>query len=115
MSKRPYSKFRRVGDFVFVSGQTGFNSATRTIGKTVEEQTEQTLKNVKAALEEAGASMKDVVKCSVFLKDMTEFSNMNSVYVKFFDDVPPARTTVGAPLSSPKMKVEIDAIAYVPE
>lgn len=115
MSKRPYSKFRRVGNFVFVSGQTGFNSATRTIGETVEEQTEQTLKNVKAALEEAGASMTNVVKCSVFLKDMTEFRSMNSVYVTFFDNVPPARTTVGAPLSSPKMRVEIDAIAYVPE
>jgi len=115
MSKRAYSKFRKVGDFIFVSGHTGFNPADRTIGDTIEEQTEQTLKNVEAALKEAGASMKDVVKCSVFLKDMSEFRQMNSVYVNFFDDPPPARTTVGAPLSSPKMRVEIDAIAYVPE
>ena len=114
MSKRPYSKFRKVGNFVFVSGQTGFNPTTRTIGETIEEQTEQTLKNVKAALEEAGTSMKDVVKCSVFLKDIMEFKNMNSVYVTFFD-VPPARTTVEASLVNPKMRVEIDAIAYVPE
>ena len=113
MSKRAYSKFRKVGNFIFVSGQTGFNPLDRTIGETVEEQTEQTLKNVEAALKEAGASMKDVVKCSVFLKDMSEFRQMNSVYINFFNDPPPARTTVGAPLSSPKMKVEIDAIAYV--
>ncbi|MDP6049116.1 MAG: RidA family protein [Candidatus Bathyarchaeota archaeon] len=113
MSKRPYSTFRKVGNFVFVSGQTGFNPDTRTIGETVEEQTEQTLKNVKAALEEAGSSMNDVVKCSVFLKDTTDFKSMNGVYVTFFGDVPPARTTVGAPLVSPKMLVEIDAIAYI--
>lgn len=115
MSKRAYSKFRRSGDFIFVSGQTGFNPDDRTIGDTVEEQTGQTLKNVKAILKEAGASMNDVVKCSVFLKDMAEFRQMNSIYVTFFDDPPPTRTTVGAPLSSPKMKVEIDAVAYAPE
>jgi len=113
MSKRAYSKFRKAGNFIFVSGHTGFNPADRTIADTIEEQTEQTLKNIEAALKEAGASMKDVVKCSVFLKDMSEFRPMNSVYVNFFGDPPPARTTVGAPLSSPKMRVEIDAIAYV--
>jgi len=115
MSKRPYSKFRRIGNFIFVSGQTGFNPDDRKIGDTIEEQTEQTLKNVEAALNEAGASMKDVVKCSVFLNDMKDFKQMNSIYVTFFDDLPPARSTVGASLASPKMKVEIDAIAYVSE
>jgi len=115
MSKRAYSKFRKAGNFIFVSGHTGFNPDDRTIGDTIEEQTDQTLKNVEATLKEAGASMKDVVKCSVFLKDMSEFKQMNGVYVNFFDYPPPARTTVGAPLSSPKMRVEIDAIAYAPE
>jgi len=115
MSKRPYSKFRKSGNFIFVSGQTGFNPDDRTIEDTIEKQTEQTLKNVKAALNKAGASMKDIVKCSVFLKDMKDFKQMNSIYVTFFDDLPPARTTVGATLSSLKMKVEIDAIAYVSE
>ena len=113
MSKRPYSKFRKADGFIFVSGQTGFNPIDRTIGETIEEQTEQTLKNVENALMEAGATMDDVVKCSVFLKDMSEFRKMNSVYVNFFSEPPPARTTVGANLSSPKMRIEIDAIAYI--
>lgn len=115
MSKIAYSKFRKVDGFIFVSGHTGFNPVDKTIGDSIEEQTEQTLKNVEAALKEAGASMKDIVKCSVFLKDMSEFRRMNSVYVNFFDDLPPARTTVGASLSNPKMRIEIDAIAYVSE
>lgn len=113
MSKRPYSKYRKAGGFIFVSGQTGFNPSDRTIGESIEEQTEQCLKNVEAALKEAGASMNDIVKCSVFLKDTTDFRTMNSIYVKFFDDPPPARTTVGTFLASPKMKIEIDAVAYV--
>lgn len=113
MSKRPYSKFRKIGGFIYVSGQTGFNPADRMIGETIEEQTEQTLKNIEMALTEAGCTMKDVVKCSVFLTDMSEFRKMNSVYLKFFSDPPPARTTVGANLSSPKMKIEIDVIAYI--
>jgi 2-iminobutanoate/2-iminopropanoate deaminase len=113
MSKRPYSKYRKAGEFIFVSGQSGFNSADRTIGESIEEQTDQCLKNVEAALQEAGASMNNVVKCSVFLKDTSDFRQMNSVYVKFFNDTPPARTTVGAFLASPKMKIEIDAIAYL--
>lgn len=109
--RRAYSKFRKAGGFIYVSGQTGY--ANREIGETIEEQTEQTLKNVETALKEAGCTMNDVVKCSVFLADMSEFRQMSSEYIKFFADPPPARTTVGAPLSSPKMKVEIDAIAYI--
>jgi 2-iminobutanoate/2-iminopropanoate deaminase len=115
MSKIAYSKFRKAGNFIFISGHTGYDPADNTIGDTIEDQTEQTLKNVEAALKEAGASMKDVVKCSVFLKDMSDFRQLNSVYVNFFENPLPARTTVGAPLSNPKMRVEIDAIAYIPE
>jgi len=115
MPQKPYSKIRKAGRFVFVSGQTGFNPSDRSIGTTIEEQTEQTLKNIEAALREADATMDDVVKCSVFLKDISEFKRMNSVYVGFFSDPPPARTTVEANLSSPKMKIEIDAIAYLKE
>jgi 2-iminobutanoate/2-iminopropanoate deaminase len=114
LSKRPYSKFRKAGNLVFVSGQSGFRPEDRTIGESIEEQTQQTLKNLKSALEEAGVTMDDIVKCSVFLRDMSEFRRMNSVYINFFTQ-PPARTTVGASLSSPKMKIEIDAIAYLPE
>ena len=113
MSKKSYSKTRKAGSFLFVSGQTGFNPSDHMIGETIEEQTEQTLKNIEAALEEGGATIGDVVKCSVFLKDISEFKRMNSAYVKFFSDPPPARTTVETNLSSPKMKIEIDAIAYL--
>lgn len=114
LSKRLYSKYRKIDRFVFVSGQTGFNPADRTIGDTIEEQTEQTLRNIEEALKEAGATMEDVIKCSVYLKYMTEFSRMNSIYVKFFHENPPARTTVGVALSNPTMRIEIDAIAYLP-
>ena len=115
MSKRPYSAIRKAGDFLFVSGQTGFNPDDGAIGESIEEQTEQTLKNIRSLLEQNGAKMDDVIKCSVFLSDTEEFKQMNSVYIKFFKDPPPARTTVGAQLASSKMKVEIDAIAYVSE
>jgi reactive intermediate/imine deaminase len=113
MSKKPYSRYRIAGNFIFVSGQTGFNPINKRIGDTIEEQTDQTLRNIELVLKEAGASLKDVIKCSVFLSDISEFKRMNGIYMQFFEDPPPARTTVKASLSNPKMKIEIDAIAHV--
>lgn len=112
----PYSQGYRAGDFIFVSGQGPLNPQTGKIqGDTVEEQTRQTLENIKAILEADGASMEDVVKVSVLLTDLANFKPMNEVYKTFFSEPFPARITYGAGLALPNMLVEIDAIAYVGE
>ncbi len=109
----PYSQALRVGDFIYVAGQGGSNPATRQMaGDTIEEQTKQTLENVKAILDAAGASMADVVKSTVHLTDLTLFPRFNTVYAEYFPDPKPVRTTVGSQLLG-GMLVEIDVVAYV--
>ena len=81
----------------------------------VEEQTRQTLKNIEAILTAAGSSLDDVVKVSVFLKDVRDFQMLNKVFAEFFKEPPPARTTVGVKFVAPEMLVEIDVIAYFPK
>ena len=98
---------------LFVSGQMGLDVRTNEIPKDVSAQTRQALTNIKAILEEAGMSMDKVVKCSVFLKDMGEFTEMNSVYGEFFSEPYPARVTVEAARLPKDVKVEIDAIAVI--
>ena len=107
-----YSPGLRVGDFVFVSGQGPNDPATgKVAGDTIEEQTAQTLENVRTILEAAGASMADVVKATVHLSDLTLFPRYNEVYARYFPDPKPTRTTVGSQLLG--ILVEIDVIAYV--
>ncbi len=108
----PYSPGLRVGDFVFVSGQVPRDPATgKIVGDTIEEQTKQVLENIKAILAVGGATMEDVVKVSAHLTDLSLFDRYNTVYVTYFTDPKPTRTTVGSQL--PGILVEIDAIAYV--
>jgi len=100
---------------VFVSGQAGVDPKTGRLAPDVEAQTEQCLKNVQAILEAAGSSLQHVLRCGVFLIDMTEFKTMNGVYARVFGDHRPARTTVQvAGLPGDGLRVEIDAVAYVP-
>ena len=107
-----YSQGLKVGDLVFVAGQGSIDPKTqKVIGETIEEQTTQTLNNIKAILAEAGASMGDVVKATVHLSDLALFSRFNAVYSSYFPDPKPVRTTVGSQL--PGILVEIDVIAYV--
>lgn len=110
----PYSPAVRAGDFIFVSGQGPVDPETDklSIGD-IRHETRLTLANIRRILEGCGASVADVVKCSVFLLDGGEFAAMNEVYAEFFGDTKPARTTVEARFMSP-MRVEIDAIAYSP-
>lgn len=108
----PYSPAVKVGNFIFCAGQIGRNPATGHMGTTVEEQTRQALMNLQSVLEAAGASLNDVVKTTVFMADMSEFSRMNSEYAKFFPENPPARSTVGVALPQ-GVKVEIELVAYV--
>lgn len=110
----PYSHAVKAGGFVYVSGQAALDPATsKPINGTVAEETRRTLDNVKEILEAAGASLEDVVKCSVFLADIRDFAAMNAVYAEYFDAAKPARTTVQAVLPAAGLKVEIDCIAYV--
>ena len=109
----PYSPGLSAGDFVFVSGQGPFHPETKAMGDTIEEQTRQTLENVKSILEAGGAGMADVVKVTVLMTDLGEFQRMNKVYEEFFPKPAPTRTTFGVGLAIAGMKIEIDAIAYV--
>ena len=111
-SASPYSPGLRVGDFVFVSGQVPRDPMTgKLVGETIEEQTKQVLENIKAILAAGGATMEDVVKVSAHLTDLSLFERYNKVYVTYFPDPKPTRTTVGSQLLG--FLVEIDFIAYV--
>jgi 2-iminobutanoate/2-iminopropanoate deaminase len=112
----PYSPGRVLDRLVFVSGQGATNPATGELaGTDIESQTEQVLKNVAAILEAAGSSLQHVLRCGVFLADIEEFSRMNAVYARMFGDHRPARTTVQvAALPQTGLRVEIDAIGYIP-
>jgi len=112
----PYSPAVVFERLVFVSGQGAKDPATgRLAGRDVETQTEQVLKNIAAILEAAGSGMNHVLRCGVFLTDIAEFALMNAVYSRVFGDHRPARTTVQVvALPTPGLRVEIDAIAYVP-
>ena len=105
----PYSPAVRAGDFIFVSGQVPPEPGD------VAHETRQVLNNVKRILEGCGASLADVVKCSVFLADGQDFAAMNQVYAEFFGDTKPARSTVVTGFMIPNIRVEIDAIAYRPK
>lgn len=106
----PYSQAIVAGDLVFVAGQVPVNPATNELELgDIKSETRLTLENVRAVLEAAGSSMRDVVRVGVFLADLNDFAAMNEVYAKFFPVDPPVRSMVGAQL--PKIKVEIDCIA----
>ena len=112
----PYSPGTRGGNMVFTAGQVAWDNTGKVIGlDDVRAQTIQTLSNVKAVLEEGGATLSDVLKCNVYLKDMEDFQIMNEEFAKFFPESPPARTTVQTPMAEPEMLVEIEAIAYIGE
>jgi 2-iminobutanoate/2-iminopropanoate deaminase len=112
----PYSPAQVFDRLVFVSGQGATDPATgRLVGDDIESQTEQVLANIAAILQAAGSGLQHVLRCGVFLVDMAEFARMNGVYARAFGGHRPARTTVqvaGLPMEG--LRVEIDAIAYVP-
>ena len=112
----PYSPATVFERLVFVSGQGARDPKTGVLaGTDVETQTEQCLKNVEAILVAAGSSLQHVLRCGVFLIDISEFSKMNEVYARMFGDHRPARTTIqAAALPGPGLRVEIDCIAYIP-
>ena len=110
----PYSQAVRAGDFLFCSGQIAMDPETgELIGGDVGAQTERVLNNIQAVLEAAGAGLNQVVRCTVFLADMDDFTAMNEVYGRFFPENPPARAAVEVSRLPKNVGVEIAAVAYL--
>jgi 2-iminobutanoate/2-iminopropanoate deaminase len=110
----PYSVGVKIGDFVYTAGQLGIDPAIGSfVEGGIEAQTRQALKNLKAVLEAAGSSLENVVKTTVFLRDMDEFAAMNGVYAEFFTENFPARSAVQVARLPLDAAVEIEAVAVV--
>ncbi len=108
----PYSQAIEVNGTLYVSGQIPFIPETMTcVSDDVQEQTKQSLENVKAILEEAGYSLNDVVKAGVFIKDMNDFPLINEIYAQYFSENKPARACVEVARLPKDVKVEIEVIA----
>jgi 2-iminobutanoate/2-iminopropanoate deaminase len=111
----PYSQAIRLGNLIFTAGQGGIDPATQqVVAGGIAEQTARTLENLKAVLESAGSSLAQVVKATVFLKDMNDFASMNAVYAKYLAPegiLAPARTTVEVARLPKDILVEIELIA----
>lgn len=111
----PYSQGIKAGNTIYVSGQLAINPATGELykGGEIKEETRICLMNLEAILKQAGASLKDVVKCTVFIKDMNQFGLINEMYSEVFGDTKPARVCVEVARLPKDGNVEIDAIAVV--
>lgn len=107
----PYSQAIEANGMVFVSGQLPINAATGTMPESIEEQARQSLENIKSILEEAGLTMNDVVKTTVYLSDMSAFADMNKVYATYFDGSYPARSAFAVKELPKGASVEIECIA----
>lgn len=106
-----YSRAVVHGDWVFVSGTTGFDYSTMTISADLGEQTERCLLNIQAALEQAGASLADVVRVTYVLPEAGEFPQCWPILRRFFGEVRPAAMMISAGLADPRMKIEIEVTA----
>ena len=106
-----YSRAVVAGDWVFVSGTTGFDYSRMTLSDNLLEQAEQCFKNIEAALREAGSGLQDVVRVTYVLPDAGEFEQCWPVLRKYFGDVRPAAMMISAGLAEPRMKIEIEVTA----
>ena len=110
----PYSQAIQVGNLVYTSGQIPINPATGSfVAGGIKEQTRQSLTNVKAILEEAGLTMANVVKTTVFMVDMNDFADMNAVYAEFFAEPYPARSAVAVKTLPKGSLVEIEVVTCI--
>ena len=110
----PYSQAIKAGGFVFVSGQLALRPGEKDLmGGEISAQTEQVIANLRAILEEAGSSLEQLVKTTVFLQNLDDFAGMNEVYSKYVGSTPPARSTVEVAKLPSGALVEIEAIALV--
>lgn len=108
----PYSQGVEIGNLVFTSGQLPISSSDgKLIEDDVKKATKQSIENVKAVLEEAGTTLENVIKTTVFLKDLNDFTAVNEVYAEYFDENPPARSCVQVAKLPMDALVEIEVIA----
>ncbi|RLE59666.1 MAG: deaminase [Thermoprotei archaeon] len=109
----PYSQAVKVGGFLFGSGQIAIDPATGELVRgDIKAQTRRVMENIKAILESSGYTLKDVVKVTVFLKNIEDFKDFNEVYGEYFREGPPARTTVEVSRLPKDVLIEVDFIAY---
>ena len=112
----PYSQAIQIGNLVYTSGQVPIDPTTGKFAEGgIKEQTRQSLLSVKAILEEAGLTMKNVVKTIVFIADMNDFADMNAIYAEFFSEPYPARSAVAVKTLPKGALVEIEAVAALPQ
>lgn len=114
----PYSPVKNSGVFSFISGQIGVNAETGRAEPDIAAQTVQAMENLKRLLENAGMSMRNLVKTTIFLTDMGDFQTVNGIYTQYFDSPRPARSCVGVKelprvAGDVKLKIEIEAIAAI--
>jgi 2-iminobutanoate/2-iminopropanoate deaminase len=108
----PYSQAIAAGPFLFLAGQIPTDpKAGKVTSSTIEDQTKQVIENIKAVLAAEGLTLKNVVKCDVFLKDLQDFAAMNAIYAEYFSHKP-ARTTIQAAKLPQDVRIEIACIAY---
>lgn len=113
---RPFSEAVHAGDFLFLSGQIGEDPASAKLPPGgIEPETRQVLTNVKRVLEANGATLNDVVKCTVFLADIAEWPAFNTIYREFFKKPYPARSALAASGLAMNARVELECIAFVPQ
>jgi 2-iminobutanoate/2-iminopropanoate deaminase len=113
-SDYPLSHAVRAGDSVYVAGQIAVRPDGTLVTGDFAAETRAVLDNVRSAVEAAGGTLGDVVKTTVFLMNATLFEPMNAVYREYFEKPYPARSTIVAPLSNPDLRIEIEAVAYLP-
>lgn len=110
----PYSQAVRIGDLLFISGQIPLDCSGKVVEGDIKTQTERVMENIKAIVEGAGGRMEDIVKTTVYLKDIEDFKDFNEVYGRFFPEDPPARATVEVSNLPKGVGIEIEAIAFIP-
>ena len=113
--RAPYSTYTRVGNLIFVSGQVAVDPQTEAVPQSFSAQLKLIFANINVILESAGSSLENVLKTTVYLKDLSDYPEYNRIYRKYFKNGFPARTTVVADLVHDDFFIEIEAIAWAPE
>ncbi|MHA2248872.1 MAG: RidA family protein [Candidatus Kariarchaeaceae archaeon] len=111
----PYSQGIKVGNFLFTAGQIPLNPETNSLNNAnIEDEVNQIMRNLSEVAKAAGATLENVVKTTIFVKDLSLFSKINEIYGKYFTENPPARSTVGISELPLGVNVEIDMVIYIP-
>ena len=113
--RAPYSTYTRVGNLIFLSGQVAVDPQTETIPQSFAAQLKLIFENINIILKSVGSTLENILKTTVFLKDLSDYAEYNEIYREYFKSGFPARTTVVADLAHDDFLVEIEAIAWVPE